>query len=140
LSKFEILSGTIRLDDGRTLKGYKREDFEEAFEQYLPPQSVTTSQSNNDGHCDVVTVSGRGISKSRANGAPERLCSHCGRTGEDLQETYYGEASALLHRDCQDAWRTAYEAGHYLRSRQQGCEPAHDDLDIRNQPFYRPEP
>jgi putative DNA primase/helicase len=52
LSTFGILSGTIRLDDGRTLKGYKRENFEEAFEQYLPAQSVTTSQSNNDGECD----------------------------------------------------------------------------------------
>jgi putative DNA primase/helicase len=53
LSAFEILSGTIRLDDGRTLKGYKREDFSEAFEQYLPAKSVTPSQTNDDGHCDA---------------------------------------------------------------------------------------
>jgi Protein of unknown function (DUF3631) len=53
LSTFGILSGTVRLDDGHTLKGYKREDFKEAFEQYLPPQSVTPSQTNDDGHCDA---------------------------------------------------------------------------------------
>ncbi len=54
LSTFGILSGTVRLDDGRTLKGYKREDFKEAFEQYLPPQSVTSSQTNDDGQCDAL--------------------------------------------------------------------------------------
>jgi Protein of unknown function (DUF3631) len=53
LGGFPILSGTIWLDGERTLKGYKREDFEEAFERYLSPQSVTSSQSNNDGHCDA---------------------------------------------------------------------------------------
>jgi hypothetical protein len=54
LSTFGILSGTVRLDDGRTLKGYKREDFKEAFEQYLPPQTVTPSQTNDDGQCDAL--------------------------------------------------------------------------------------
>jgi hypothetical protein len=57
LRKFGILSGTIRLDEGQTAKGYKREDFEDAFSRYLPPQTVTPSQPNNHGHCDVVTVS-----------------------------------------------------------------------------------
>jgi hypothetical protein len=45
LSTFRILSGTIRLVDGRTLKGYKREDFKEAFEQYLPRKPATWSDA-----------------------------------------------------------------------------------------------
>ena len=65
-----------------------------------------------DGHCDVVTVSSKEL----------RRCNHCGRTGGDVQETHYGDDSALLHRDCQDAWKSAY------------------DLDIRNQPSYRAGP
>jgi hypothetical protein len=53
LGTFGILSGTVRLADGRTLKGYKREDFEKVFELYLPPQTDTPSQANNGGHCDA---------------------------------------------------------------------------------------
>jgi hypothetical protein len=53
LSKFEILSGTIRIGND-TAKGYYRTAFEDAFARYLPSQSVTTSQSNNHGHCDAL--------------------------------------------------------------------------------------
>jgi hypothetical protein len=135
LSNFQILPGTIRIGND-TAKGYYRNAFEDVFGRYLPPQTVTTSQvnnhghcdalqtvttqtgvtvsklkkSNNDGHCDGVTVAGRGIGKNRANGTPERRCSHCGHGGGDLQEIYYGgDVSVLLHRDCQDAWRAAYD-------------------------------
>ena len=57
LGPFGILSGTIRLDSGHTLKGYKRADFADAFARYLPAlgdQSVTPSQPNSDGHCDAL--------------------------------------------------------------------------------------
>jgi hypothetical protein len=57
LGPFGILSGTIRLDSGHTLKGYKRADFADAFARYLPTyedQSVTTSQPDSDGHCDAL--------------------------------------------------------------------------------------
>jgi hypothetical protein len=37
LNAFGILSGTVRLADGKTLKGYKLEDFEDVFARYLPP-------------------------------------------------------------------------------------------------------
>jgi putative DNA primase/helicase len=57
LGKFEILSGTIRLETGVTAKGYYRTAFEDAFSRYLSFQTVTTSQLNNDGHCDGVTLS-----------------------------------------------------------------------------------
>ncbi|MGA8695673.1 MAG: DUF3631 domain-containing protein, partial [Xanthobacteraceae bacterium] len=146
LAPFGIIPGTKRTGSD-TFKGYLYSDFTDAFASYLPDQTVTTSQPNNDGHCDVlqtvtpeslvtlskalqfnndghcdgVTVSGTGISKSWSNGVSERRCSYCGRTGGELQETYYGEVSALLHRGCQGAWRADY-----------------DDLDIRNQSFYRP--
>lgn len=35
LSRFEIVPGTVRLDDGTTPKGYKRADLEDAFSRYL---------------------------------------------------------------------------------------------------------
>jgi len=57
LGPFGILSGTIRVDRGHTLKGYKRADFEDAFGRYLPTpedQSITPSQPNGDGHCDTL--------------------------------------------------------------------------------------
>jgi hypothetical protein len=53
LGEFKILSGTIRLDGRRTLKGYKRKDFDEVFERYPTRQSVTPSQANSDGYCDA---------------------------------------------------------------------------------------
>jgi hypothetical protein len=88
LSHFKINSGTVRFGSGRsTAKGYYRKDFEDAFDRYLPSQSVTPSQpsdtagyslnqsvtsnsvvtdwnpenSNKSAHCDGVTVSNGGI-------------------------------------------------------------------------------
>ena len=53
LGRFHIVPGTIRLPDSRTAKGYYRSAFEDAFASYLPSESVTTSQANDDGDCDV---------------------------------------------------------------------------------------
>jgi len=36
LRRFNILPRTIKFPDGSTAKGYHREDFQEAFERYLP--------------------------------------------------------------------------------------------------------
>jgi hypothetical protein len=141
LSKFEILSGTIRIGND-TAKGYYRTAFEDAFARYLPPQGVTTSQVNNNGHCDglqsvtpenLVTLSKAsqsnnhghcdGVTVSNGNGASsQHKCDHCQQYGGTIEVAYDG-AEAWLHRECMDPWRTAY-----------------DDLDIRNQPFYRPKP
>ena len=52
LAPFGIMPGTKR-DGDSTFKGYLRSDFTEAFATYLPDQTVTSSQTNNDGHCDV---------------------------------------------------------------------------------------
>jgi hypothetical protein len=49
-------------------------------------------------------------------------CDHCRHYGGTIHVDYDG-AEAWLHRECEDAWRVAYDA-----------------LDIRNQPFYRPPP
>jgi Protein of unknown function (DUF3631)/Primase C terminal 2 (PriCT-2)/RepB DNA-primase from phage plasmid len=53
LRHFEISPSTIRLESGGTAKGYYRSAFDDAFDRYLSPQTVTPSQPNNDGHCDV---------------------------------------------------------------------------------------
>jgi putative DNA primase/helicase len=68
LGAFGILSGTIRLDGGHTLKGYKRADFSDAFERYLVPHSVTPSQPNGDGHCDALqnVTTGSHVTLSKA--------------------------------------------------------------------------
>jgi putative DNA primase/helicase len=57
LGPFGILSGTIRLDGGHTLKGYKLADFADAFGRYLPDpqtQTVTRSRANDHGRCDAL--------------------------------------------------------------------------------------
>lgn len=41
LKPYGIFSGSIRLPDGKTPKGYKLADFADAFERYLPPKSET---------------------------------------------------------------------------------------------------
>jgi Protein of unknown function (DUF3631) len=51
LGPFGIAPGTKR-DGQATFKGYLLSDFTEAFATYLPPQTVTASQPNNDGRCD----------------------------------------------------------------------------------------
>ena len=51
LAPFGITPGTKR-DGEATFKGYLLSDFREAFATYLPDQSVTPSQLNNDGRCD----------------------------------------------------------------------------------------
>jgi hypothetical protein len=75
---FDVASGTIRLDDGATAKGYYRISFEDAWSRWLPvpdPQNGTTSQLNaggsfldfsirhtenpaTDEKCEIVTADG----------------------------------------------------------------------------------
>jgi hypothetical protein len=98
LKPFKILPGSIRLDDGRTAKGYYRRAFDDVFTRYLasaPIQTVTTSQAkesaafgenrnvtNNNvvtvqkretpsvsAGCDVVTVQNPPSEQKRKNGA-----------------------------------------------------------------------
>jgi hypothetical protein len=52
LGPFGITPGTKR-DGDSTFKGYLLADFAGVFEIYLPNETVTPSQLNNDGHCDT---------------------------------------------------------------------------------------
>ena len=45
LRAYGIHSRTVRLDDGTTPKGYRRESFEDAWARYLPIQNATTPQT-----------------------------------------------------------------------------------------------
>jgi len=49
LSKFGIITESVRIG-GRTPKGYHRHRFDDAFSRYLPSESATPQQANNDGH------------------------------------------------------------------------------------------
>jgi len=44
LRPLHVSSGTIRVADGRTAKGYNMRAFADAFARYLPPENVTPSQ------------------------------------------------------------------------------------------------
>lgn len=64
LRPFGVRSGTVRLPDGSTAKGFKIEQFKEAWTRHLPStpsggvkSSVTTSQPSNDGGlCQISSV------------------------------------------------------------------------------------
>jgi hypothetical protein len=134
LSPFGIFSRTRRAGTD-TFKGYLYSDFEEAFSSYLANsanQTVTPSQRNNDGHCDVLQtvtldedvtlskVSQRnndghcdGVTFSEpANGGEEEgrpgRCGHCQGTG-DLLEAYWGDTAAWLHGQCIEPWKAAQD-------------------------------
>jgi hypothetical protein len=131
LSPFGITPMTHRIGTA-TPKGYLYVDFAEAFSAYLPEpgsQSATLQQANNDGHCCTLQTatpeSDVALSKAQklnndghcctvALSKPEKpekespSCAQCGGEG-DVQETWYGDRSAWLHSDCQDAWRAAQD-------------------------------
>ncbi len=46
LKEFKIQSGTIRLPNGTTPKGYYRENFDDIFKRYIPSNDATTPQIN----------------------------------------------------------------------------------------------
>jgi uncharacterized protein DUF3631 len=54
LGRYKILSGTIRLPDGRTLRGYYLSSLTDAFARYLSVQTVTPPQLKNNGGCDAL--------------------------------------------------------------------------------------
>jgi putative DNA primase/helicase len=60
LGPFGITPGTKR-DGDVTFKGYLVSDFADAFASYLPDQTVTPSQPNSSGQCDVL----QGVTQER---------------------------------------------------------------------------
>jgi hypothetical protein len=45
---------------------------------------------------------------ANSGGTAAKVCAQCGGDGADL-EVAYGDASALVHRECQDSWRAAQD-------------------------------
>jgi Protein of unknown function (DUF3631) len=76
LSQYQIQSGTIRLDDDSTAKGYYRSAFDEVFNRYLP-ENVTTSQANNDGRCDALQNVTTVNSVTHSKTSPANNDGHC---------------------------------------------------------------
>jgi len=91
------------------------EKSEVAFQKCEKPAS--------NGHCSSVAVSE--VPQASMDGFVKggHKCSQCGKDGANLYASYGGSASTWLHRECIEEWRAAY-----------------DQLDVRNQPFYRPAP
>lgn len=78
---FGVVSGTIRLTDGTTAKGYYRDSFDEAFSRYLPEfthsnrQTVTSLVNSGDEPLlQSVTPSPRDVSENATNPAPVTGC------------------------------------------------------------------
>ena len=68
LNPFGVISGSIRLDDGRTPKGYYRASFEDAWTRYCPgagPRNATPPQANTG--ADFPDFSSRHASRSVAD-------------------------------------------------------------------------
>ena len=57
LARYEITPATLRLPDGRRLKGYERNQFTESWETYLPSDSVQSPIAPGVGR-DTVTIQG----------------------------------------------------------------------------------
>jgi Protein of unknown function (DUF3631) len=88
LRPFEIRPGTVRLDDGKTSKGYKREDCEDAFARYLAPPgvtSVTTAQPGGKPADPVRHIEGP------CDGSEEGANPHGSRDVADVADTRRGE-------------------------------------------------
>jgi hypothetical protein len=117
------ISPATRRDGAETFKGYLAADFVEAFARYLGDQTVTTSQLNNDGHCDasqsvtpknVVTLTKTsqlsndghcdGVTLSKLDGG---ACAHCHRPetpADPLLQVGIDGYCVRLHRDCMDGY------------------------------------
>ncbi len=77
LHPFGILSGSVRLADGRTPKGYLRARFEDAFARYLPQKSATTPQPCKTSHFrenSSATSSDRVADQNTQKPLENRLC------------------------------------------------------------------
>jgi hypothetical protein len=135
LSRYKILSGTIRLPDGRTLRGYYLSSFTDAFARYLPLQTATPPQLNNNVRCDAlrsvtvktdVTVSKSqkpnnhghcdDVAFQKRDAGP---CAHCRQLETDADRfllVAIDGHSVLLHRGCVDGY-AASDIPPYLNRR-----------------------
>jgi len=80
LSHFEIIPSVIRLPDGRTLRGYFKNDFAESWERYLPSEFVTLPDTPISKRNNVTNSINTGESAS-FDGVTERT-PYIGENGE----------------------------------------------------------
>jgi predicted outer membrane repeat protein len=119
LKPLKISSGTIRLDDGKTPKGYYRRAFEDAFVRYLPAERNATTPQGKDSATfsqNQSATSGGGV--AFPNPQNPSVSAACGvvvvrepQTGNDED---YEERAAILEYEAgmsrADAERCAYVA------------------------------
>jgi putative DNA primase/helicase len=78
LGEFGIVSKSVRLNDGKTPKGYMLEQFEEAFTRYLPPpksqQRHERALARDSGNFDVATDPSVLRVEKTPNSAPDVVC------------------------------------------------------------------
>jgi hypothetical protein len=102
LKPLRVSSGTIRLDDKCTAKGYYRRAFDDAFARYLPPENVTTSQPP-EFHgfgADFKTSQGNGRDVSELPETPSVSAACDGVTFlEQPDDDEFGERAAIREFD-----------------------------------------
>jgi hypothetical protein len=108
LRNYAVKPKTIRVAAG-TLRGYLKSDLEDQWRRYLPPPREKAETSKTAETIPDQAVAGvAGVLAFPAMGRESSRCEHCHQPG-DVVECHYGEASSWLHRECLDAWRTAYD-------------------------------
>jgi Protein of unknown function (DUF3631) len=117
LRQFGIKSKTVRPNgpDGPTPKGYSKADFHDVWARYLQSLEKSATSATSAATLETQTPSDTARPSSVAGVADVAhfqrcVCAHCNRPG-DLQEAYFGDAHAWLHRDCQTAWMAAQDDG-----------------------------
>jgi hypothetical protein len=129
LKSFGVTPENVRAGS-KVLKGYYRHQFEALWERYLSVQEPTeplqryntdeisssesfqtatkkvdvadekSQKAPTNGNCSAVAVAAAGYNECDS----ARRCDHCGRPGS-LTEVGYGDVTAWLHRNCQNAWQ-----------------------------------
>ena len=103
LSTFKIYSGSIRLPDGRTPKGFYRTSFEDSFARYLPQSDATTPQAKSRGRSGDLQFATSLSSVAhpeppQLNGSQEcgvvAFCALVFQTDEVLQQEHVPEEGA----------------------------------------------
>jgi hypothetical protein len=112
LRAYGVKPKTIRTAAG-TPRGYSKADLEDQWRRYLPAppdKSKTSKTSETMPERPVADVAV--VLEFSANGGDVvprgHKCDHCGEFG-DISECHYGLATAWLHRECEDDWRTEYD-------------------------------
>lgn len=98
LGAFGIVSGPVRLSEGRNLKGYKIDSFADAFARYLPPSDP--SHSHEQGLARVVTDRAS-VTEASCDGSlyPSQASIAVACDGVTDQEPPWSEAEAVADAD-----------------------------------------